>query len=329
MGYNYQIRELGKYYKIVGTDKQMKEVNKWSLILGSLAALGCEGLYGLSYIFTKQATNQASVLALLGWRFVIAFVVMSGLIAVGFVHIDLRGKAVKPLLLVSLFNPVLYFVGETVGISHTTASESGVFLACIPVASLLASTLILHKRPSRQQVIGILMTLVGVIITVVAAGTQTSLSVVGYLFLLLAVGTYALYSVFVEKAKSYTGIEITYLMLAAGAIVFSVLAVGEAVGQGNVGTLLRLPLANMKFLEAVLYQGIGSSVIALFLSNFAIAKIGVNQTSSFIGISTVVSIVAGIFILGEQFNGYQFLGAAVIILGVYVANMTINLRRIR
>jgi len=303
----------------------MKKTNKQSLVLGSLAALGCEGLYGLSYIFTKQGTNQASVLALLGWRFLIAFVVMSGLILVGIVHINLRGKALKPLLLVSLFNPVLYFVGETVGISHTTASESGVFLACIPVASLLASTLILHKRPSRQQLIGIIITLIGVIVTVIAAGTQTSLSVIGYLFLLLAVGTYALYSVFVEKATAYTGIEITYLMLAAGAVVFSVLAIGEAAGQGKIEALLRLPMVNMKFLEAVLYQGIGSSVIALFLSNFAIAKIGVNQTSSFIGISTVVSIIAGIFVLGERFNGFQFLGAAVIILGVYVANKTIKI----
>lgn len=37
-----------------------------SVILGSLAALGCEALYGLSYIFTKQATDAASPLALLG-----------------------------------------------------------------------------------------------------------------------------------------------------------------------------------------------------------------------------------------------------------------------
>lgn len=303
----------------------MKKVNKRSVTLGSLAAIGCEGLYGLSYIFTKQGTDQASVLALLGWRFLVAFIVMSALIVVGIVHIDLRGKSLKPLLLVSLFNPVLYFVGETAGISHTSASESGVFLACIPVVSLLASTWILKKRPSRQQVVGILITLVGVILTVIAAGTQTSLSIIGYAFLLLAVGTYALYSVFVEKAAAYTGIEITYLMLAAGALVFSVLALVEAASQGEVGTLLSLPMVNGKFLEAVLYQGIGSSVIALFLSNFAIAEMGVNQTSSFIGISTVVSIIAGILVLGEQFNGYQLLGAVVIILGVYIANKTIKL----
>ncbi len=31
--------------------------------------LRCEVLYGMSYIFTKQATQSASALALLGWRF--------------------------------------------------------------------------------------------------------------------------------------------------------------------------------------------------------------------------------------------------------------------
>ena len=69
----------------------------------------------------------------------------------------------------------------------------------------------------------------------------------------------------------------------------------------------------------MLYQGIGCSVLAFFLSNVAIAKIGVNRTSSFIGVATVVSIIAGAFILKESFTR-QIVGAAVIIIGVYTAN---------
>lgn len=75
---------------------------------------------------------------------------------------------------------------------------------------------------------------------------------------------------------------------------------------------------------AILYQGIGCSVIAFFLSNIAISKIGVNRTASFIGISTVVSIVAGALILKENFSVYQLIGAIVIIMGVYVANANIK-----
>ena len=104
-------------------------------MIGSLCALGCEILYGMSYVFTKQATQSASALSLLGWRFVLAFVVMSILVIIGVIKVDLKGKSIRPLLLVALFSPVIYFIGETVGISNTTASESGVFLACIPVYS--------------------------------------------------------------------------------------------------------------------------------------------------------------------------------------------------
>lgn len=292
------------------------------VVLGSLAALGCEALYGLSYIFTKQATDTASPLALLGWRFLVAFLALTVLIALGIVHVNFKGKKLKPLLLVAIFDPVLYFIGETFGISNTTASESGVFLACIPVAALIASALILHKYPTHMQVLGILITLVGVLVTVLAAGASASLSMIGYLFLLLAVVTYALYSVYVEKAAAYTGIEITYIMLAAGAIVFVIMALIEAGLHGTMSDLISLPVKNLSFTVAVLYQGIGSSVFALFLSNYAIAQIGVNKTASFIGVSTVVSIIAGVLWLNEAFSLPQMLGAAIIICGVYTANNT-------
>lgn len=72
-----------------------------------------------------------------------------------------------------------------------------------------------------------------------------------------------------------------------------------------------------------MYQGIGCLVFAFFLSNHAIAKIGVNRTSSFIGIATVVSILAGALLLREAFSVFRIIGAAVIIAGVYLASMTI------
>lgn len=298
----------------------MRSIKQNNIIAGSLCALGCETLYGLSYLFTKRATETASAFALLGWRFCVAAVIMSLCIAVGFIRINLKGKPIKPLLLVALFSPCIYFIGETIGISQTTASESGVFLACIPAASLLSSALILKKKPSRRQIAGILITLIGAMLTVLAVGAASSLSVTGYAFLLMAVVSYALYSVFVEKAADYTGAEITYIMLIVGAIVFASLAIGEALLSGSIGRLMELPFKESAFMMAVLYQGIGCSIAAFFLSNAAIAKMGVNRTSSFIGVATVVSIIAGAVLLQETFTIYQIIGAIIIIIGVYTAN---------
>ena len=288
--------------------------------IGILCAIGCEAFFGLSYLFTKTAPQAAGAFALLGWRFLIAVIMMTLCVLLGLVKINLKGKPIKPLLLVALFNPCIYFIGETIGISHTTASESGAFLACIPVASLLASTLILKHKPTKIQTVGILITLIGVLITVFAVGASSSLSVIGYVFLIVAVLSYALYSVYVEKAVDYTGAEITYMMLIVGAVVFGIIAVIEALQNGGVGELVALPFRNTVFLIAIFYQGIVCSTLAFFMSNVAIAKIGVNRTSSFIGVSTVVSIIAGALLLKETFTVWQIVGAIVIILGVYTAN---------
>ena len=290
------------------------------VLTGSLCALGCEVLYGLSYLFTKQTAETASPLALLGWRFVVALAAMSLCVALGFIPVRLKGRQLGPLLRVALFCPCLYFIGETVGIRETTVTESGVFLACVPALSLLASTVILKKKPTKRQIIGILVTFLGVMTTVVAVGLSSSLSPVGYAALMLAVVAYALYSVFVDLAADYTGAEITYVMLCSGAAFYGLLALGEAAAHGALSELLTLPARSGTFLAAVLYQGIGCSVAAFFLSNAAIAKIGVNKTSSFIGVSTIVSILAGALALGEPLSVGQIVGAAVIVAGVYTAN---------
>ena len=216
---------------------------------GGLCALGCEVLYGLSYLFTKRTADAASALALLGWRFIVALAVMSLCVALGLVKIRLKGRRLWPLLRVALFCPCLYFIGETVGIRETTVTESGVFLACVPALSLLASAVILKKEPTRRQVVGISITFLGVMTTVIAVGISSSLSPMGYAALMLAVAAYALYSVFVDLASDYTGAEITYAMLLSGAAFYGLLALGEAAAHGVLTALLDVLFAVGALLE--------------------------------------------------------------------------------
>ena len=193
----------------------------------------------------------------------------------------------------------------------TTASESGAFLACIPVVALIMSSLILKEWPSRWQVVGVITTLIGIIIAVFAAGGSTHFSLVGYLILGLAVISYALYCVDVERASQFSSLEITYFMLASGCLTF-----------GDLKEILLLPVSNPKFTITILYQGLGCSVLGYLLSNFAIANIGVNRTASFIGISTIISILAAVVVLGEPFSQLQIFAGILVVLGVYVANKT-------
>lgn len=298
----------------------MTKNDKNKILLGCFSAAICEILFGLSYLFTKQVTASIDTFALLSWRFIIAFTAMSICILAGIIKIRLKGKRLLPLVLIAVFQPTVYFIAETFGIDATTASESGSFLACIPVATLIASTLILKNRPNKMQVIGIGITLIGVLCCVLSKGMDTSFSVFGYLMLLLAVVSYSLYCVFAEKAKEFSDVEKTYCMIVLGAVIFTAIASIQSVLSGNFIEYITLPVKDHDFLIAVLYQGLGCSVAAFFLSNVAISNIGTNRTSSFVGLSTVVSIIAGVVLLDESFSAVQIAATALIIVGVYLAN---------
>ena len=111
-------------------------------------------------------------------------------------------------------------------------------------------------------------------------------------------------------------------MIAFGAVVFTAAALVQNLRTGTLPEFLSAPFTNPALLTAVLYQGIGCSILAFFLYNLAIATIGTNRSASFVGISTVVSILAGVFFLKEQFSTFQAAGAFFVIGGVYLANLT-------
>lgn len=193
-------------------------------------------------------------------------------------------------------------------------------IAIIPVGVLIASWLVLGRPPSRRQVTGILVTLAGVLLTMLAGGFRVGFDPLGYLFLLGAVASYSLYAVFAERDTWTTGLDKTFAMVAVGAVVFSGVALIEAAASGSVGELVTAPLRHPPLLGAIGYLAIGASVGAFFCQAVAIAHLGSNRYSTFIGLSTLTALVAAGIVLGERLAPVQFVGGAVILAGVYIAN---------
>lgn len=294
---------------------------KEKILFGSLCAVFCEMLFGFSYLFTKRITTSISPMTLLSWRFIVAFLFLYIFKLTGIIKLDFKNKSTSSLFFVAIFQPVLYFVGETIGINLTSASESGTIIACIPIVTLLFSALLLKEIPTKLQVTGVSITATGIIVSVLAKGMEATFNPSGYIMLLLAVISYSLYSVFSEKANEFTSTEKTYIMIAFGAVTFTIIAFIENLKSGTLKEFFILPFSNIDFLIAVLYLSIGCSVVAFLLYNLAISYIGTNKSASFVGISTIVTVIAGIIILKEKFTILQFIGTVLVIGGVYLANV--------
>jgi len=290
--------------------------------LGVLAAIVTELLYGCSFAFTKNVTDTIDPFTLLGWRFVTALVALLVLLALRVIRVRLTRATIRPLLVLAVFQPILFYSAETFGVMHTTASESGLIVAAIPVGILITSALVLKRRPMRWQVAGITVTLIGVVVAVVASGLSARFSLFGYVMLLGAIVSFSLYAAFADRfAGAATDVEKTFVMVTTGAVLFGTIAAARHAVDGTLSELARLPLVRPDFALAVGYLALGSTIGAFFLQNLAIGAIGSTRFSTFVGITTLATLATGAIFLGERLGWGQLLGGAVVLAGVYIANL--------
>lgn len=294
-----------------------------------LAALCAAVIFGMSFMFSRLALDVAPPTVLLAFRFTTAFVAMTLVVAanalVGKLRgkplfaFSLKGKNITSLLALGIVQPVLYFIFENYGILYTSSAVAGTIIAVVPIACIVMDVLVLHEHVRRRQVLCAVLCIGGV--ALIYAGGETAVSPLGLLFLLLTVAADAVYYTLSHKAAvRFTPFEVTYVMFTVGMVVFIPAALIQGVGHMEETFLPAIQSGG--FWTAVVYLGIVSSVIAYFLLNFANGNLSVSETSIFSNVTTVVSVLAGVLLLREPFGIFQFLGVAVILVCVYLANVT-------
>lgn len=306
------------------------ESNKMSIhSKGLLAVAAGNVIFGFSFLFTRLALNITIPSVLVAYRFVIAFAVMNLIVIAGriirnkdggpLVSFSLKGKPLKNVLLLALFQPILYFFCETYGIFYTSSAFSGTIIAIIPIMGIVFDKLLMGSNIRTKQVICAFASVAGVIITTLGAKGMKS-SLLGICFLAGAVAFGALFYVFSKKsAEYYSAIERTYVMFGGGSLVFTAFALIQC--EGHYTDIMLAPLTNHMFILAVLYLAVISSVGAFIFQNWGNNYVTVSEATLFANLTTVISILAGVIFLHEAFTLQQIIGAIAILISVYIANV--------
>lgn len=246
---------------------------------------------------------------------------MSVPVLLGLVRLNFRGKPLHRLLLLAAFYPLGFFMLQTFGLQHATSSEGGILYAFTPVVTMILASVVLKESTTVMQKLSIFLSVFGVVFILVMKGSSFDLSnMTGIFLLFLTCVAFAGYSVLARSLlKTFSAVDITYLMLAVGFVFF--LAVSLTI-HAAAGTLDRLaaPLSMGPFMMSILYLGVLSSLVTALTANYALSKIKASQKSVFANLATVVSIPAGAIFLGEPITLFHIIGSTLIIAGVLGTN---------
>lgn len=294
-----------------------------------IAVIIGNSIFGFSFLFSKTALQITIPSVMLAIRFTTAFVVLNLVVLFGkmlkkkdgesLVAFSLKGKPVRYVMLLSLFQPVIYFFAESYGITYTSSAFAGTIIAVVPVMGIILDVLIMHSKVTGKQILCAVGSVVGVAITTLGAENMKS-SALGLFLLLFAVVSGSSFYVLSKKAGEYfSALERTYVMFGVGS--FAYLLLGAFQARGHYEELVVSAVSTPAFWGCILYLSVVSSVVAFLLLNFGSSYISVSQSSLFANFATVISIAAGIVIVHEPFNLQQIIGAAIILVSVYVATV--------
>lgn len=288
-------------------------------IIPYLSSVGSSVIFGLSFLFSKSALTCADPFSLLSFRFLAAFLTLTLLLFFKIIKVNYSNKPIGLLFLLGIMQPVIYFIFESFGLKYSTSSQAGLIIALIPIMVTIFSSVILKETPTIKQVFFIIISVAGVIfITLMGKSSGSSKStLLGILFLFCAVFAAAFFNILSRKISiHFTPIEITYFMMAMGAISFNTISIISHAGAGTLNSYFK-PLHYTNFIISILYLGILSSIIAFFLVNFTLSKIEATKSSVFANISTIVSIIGGVIFQHDPFTIYHLIASAMILSGVW------------
>ena len=271
-------------------------------------------IFGFSFLFTKKALTFTTPSVLLAQRFLLAFLVMNVLLLTGKVRVSFKGKPLGWLLLMGLFQPVLYFFCENYGLLYSNSVFSSVMIALVPIASLVFGAVCMRERPTWLQTVCSAISVGGVVWLALRQSAKGAITIWGVLLLVGAVICAVGFNVISRKsAKTVTAFERTYMMFAVGAAAFGAVALCE-----NAAHLVALvaPLAYSEFLVSLLYLGVLSSVGAFLMINHANTWLPLSRATVFSNVITVVSVFAGVVWLGDPFDAFMLIATCMIVLGI-------------
>jgi drug/metabolite transporter (DMT)-like permease len=278
--------------------------------------LGVVVVWGINFSIVKGALTEMAPLAFNGLRFLLSSVTM--LILTWAIEGNLRVPRGdwSRLLLVGLIGHTFYQLLFIIGLNYTQAGHSSLMLGLTPVFVALIGLALGIERVRTWVWASILLSFAGVVLITSGSSNGVHLggpTLQGDLLTLAATLCWASYTVLSQPLLSrYSPLKLTALTMAIGTVPLLVASTPALVAQdwSRVTTTGWLGL---------LYSYSLAIVAAYTVWYTSVQRVGSARTALFSNLTPVVALVAAWLLRGETLAPVQFIGAAVVLVGISLA----------
>ncbi|MDY8135620.1 DMT family transporter [Aquimarina sp. 2201CG5-10] len=221
----------------------------------------------------------------------------------------------KDYLWILFFGFVGYYLAsyfDFLGLQYIKAGLERIILFIYPTLVIILSKLFFKKTITKRQLIVILLTYIGVIVTFWGElQLDSDYLELGVFLIFLSALTYATYLV----GSGWLIPKFGVVTFTSYAMIVSSLCIIIQYLVFDRGDIFSYPI---EIYILGITMAIFSTIIPSYLVSAAIAKLGASNFSIIASLGPISTIVLAFFILGEQLSGIQMIGAAIVIYGIYM-----------
>jgi len=275
--------------------------------------------WSLSFVGYKIAYQYFEPMALIFFRMVISATFLTIVIKLMGAQQKIDRKDYGQFMLMAIFEPLLYFLGESYGMKLVTPTTGAVIVSTIPLLAPIAAWMIFRDKISWIKVAGIAVSFTGVLLVLLGKDLSLAASPAGVALMMVATLSAVSYSLIIAKlAAKYKPLTIVRVQSTLGALLFLPIFLSadlKATMNMHISWDAILPL---------LFLGIFPSSVSFIFFTAAIREIGITRANVFTNFIPVFTAVFSFLIWGETFTGTKLLGIPVVLTGLMLAQLTLK-----
>lgn len=293
-----------------------KVSTRFSLV--DLALIFTAAVWGVNVVVVKIALQSFDPIVFNSLRFALAAILSWALLLITEPGARPRREDLFTLGYLGILGHALYQVLFIYGISFTTAGNTSLLLATMPVWVAIFSVLMAIDTVRMTTWVGLACSIIGILLVVLGSGKALGFARETLQGDLMIIAGTLLYAVFTIRSKPllahYTPLQVSTYTMTSGTLVLALVAT-PTLAKSN---LAIVPLAAW---GALLFSGVFAIVMGYYIWNSGVKILGPARTAIYSNLSPVVAMLAGWAFLAEVLTLRQFSGAAFIIIGLMVARM--------
>ena len=271
-------------------------------------------IWAFSFIWTRVAIHSFPPMTLIMLRLIIASVLLYLVAKAGRKFQPLRRQDFKFFLLLAFFEPFLYFVGETFGLTMVESTLAAVIVSTIPLFAPLLAYVVLRERVGWASIGGIIVSLIGVFFVIYEPTGGFQANPWGVALMFLAVFSAICYATILRKIPThYTTYNVIFYQSLLGLVFF-------------IPTFFLTDFSNIQSIKitnegimSLLMLGVFASVVAFVLFAGAVRQVGVTRTNVFVNLIPVFTAVFSWMLLDEKLTLIKWFGILIVVFGLFVS----------